>query len=113
MKTYRVGIIGFGFIGKTHAYCYRNMPLFYDNPPFRAEIARVCTSRADTARNAAEMLGGGVIPCTDYRAVTENPDIDIADISAPNSCHKEILLSAMKNGKHIYCEKPMTVSAEE
>ncbi len=42
-----------------------------------------------------------------YRAVTENPDIDIVHICTPNNCHQEALLSAMRHGKHIYCDKPL------
>ena len=49
MKTYSVGIIGFGFIGKVHAYGYHNLPFFYDPEPLQAKITHVCTSRRETA----------------------------------------------------------------
>ena len=60
MKTYRVGLLGFGFIGKVHAYGHRNLSLFYDPLPFRTEITKVCTAHAETAAHAVELLGGVV-----------------------------------------------------
>jgi predicted dehydrogenase len=41
MKTYNVGILGFGFIGKVHAYGYLNLPFFYDPVPLHARITHV------------------------------------------------------------------------
>lgn len=113
MKNIRVGIIGFGFIGKVHAYGYREMPLFYDPLPFRNVIAKVCTAHEESARHAVEQLGGDVVPVTDFREITEDPDIDVVDVSSPNSAHLEALLSAIKHGKHIFCEKPLTVTLDE
>ena len=72
MKVYNVGILGFGFIGKVHAYGYLNLPLFYDPVPLRARITHVVTSRPETAEKARQTIGADVA-ATDYRAVTENP----------------------------------------
>lgn len=113
MKDIRIGIIGFGFIGKVHAYGYREMPLFYDPLPFRNVITKVCTAHKATALHAAEQLGGQVIPVTDYREITEDPEIDVVDVSSPNSAHMDAVLSAISNGKHIFCEKPLTKTMEE
>ena len=113
MKTYTVGLIGFGFIGKVHALCHTNMPWFYDPCPVRTVFHSVCTSRDATAAKAAQFLGESVIPCTDYLEITENPEIDIVDIASPNDCHLEALLSAMAHQKHFYCEKPLTGNLSE
>ncbi len=112
MKTYRVGIIGVGFIGKVHAYGHLNLPLFYDPLPFRTHITHVCTSRVETAEKACLTLGADVAT-TDFRAITENPDIDIVHICTPNNRHLEALLSAMAAGKHIYCDKPLVADLDE
>ncbi|MFW5867557.1 MAG: gfo/Idh/MocA family oxidoreductase, partial [Armatimonadota bacterium] len=50
-----IGIVGFGFIGKVHAYGYQNQSLFYDPPPARTRLIGVCTSREETARAAREV----------------------------------------------------------
>lgn len=108
----RVGFVGFGFIGKVHAYGYLNLPLFYQPLPFRPVLSHVCTSRAESARAGAAAIGAAHA-VTDYREVTENPDIDIVHICTPNHLHKEALLSAMAHGKHIYCDKPLTATLAE
>ncbi|NOX53815.1 MAG: Gfo/Idh/MocA family oxidoreductase [Planctomycetes bacterium] len=111
-KTYRVGMIGFGMIGPVHAYGYLNLRLFYDPPPLEARITHVVTSRPETAERARRRIGADVA-ATDYRVVTENPEIDIVHICTPNHLHKDALLSAMRHGKHIYCDKPLVASMDE
>jgi predicted dehydrogenase len=116
-KTYRVGILGFGMIGKVHAYAYAAMP-FYCEPfysePVRAafRITHVATSRKETAERA-QALCGAEVATTDYREITENPNIDIVHICTPNDLHVEPLLSAIRHRKKIYCDKPLTASLEE
>lgn len=112
MKTYTVGILGFGFIGKVHAYGHLNIPLFYDPPPCATRISHVCTSRIETAERGRAQIGADVAT-TDFRAVTENPDIDIVHICTPNHLHKDALLSAMAHNKHIYCDKPIVAELDE
>jgi predicted dehydrogenase len=112
MKQYKVGIIGFGFIGKVHAYGHLNLPLFYDPPPCQTAITHICTSRMETAKKGCAQIGAEVAT-TDFREITENPDVDIVHICTPNDVHKEQLLSAMRHDKHIYCEKPLVANMEE
>ena len=112
MKTYRVGIVGFGMIGKVHAYGYINLPLYYDPPPLEATITHVATARAETAEKARKILNAKVAT-TDYRVITENPEVDIVHICTPNYLHREALLSAMRHQKHIYCDKPLVATMAE
>jgi predicted dehydrogenase len=112
MKTYRTGIIGFGFIGKVHAYGHINLPIFFDQQDFRTKITYVCTSNEASAKKAAEQLGAEHA-VTDYRKITENPEIDIVHICTPNNLHKDALLSAIAHNKHIYCDKPLVVDIKE
>lgn len=111
-KLYNVGIVGCGAIGRVHAYGYLNLPLFYDPVPLGAKITHVVTGRPETAEKARRVVGADVA-ATDHRAVTENPDIDIVHVCTPNHLHKEALLSAMRHGKHIYCDKPLVADVEE
>jgi len=112
MKEYNVGIVGFGFIGKVHAYGHMNLPFFYDPVPCRTRITHVCTSRPETAGKAAALTGAEVAT-TDFRKVTEDPAVDIVHICTPNNLHREQLLSAIEQNKHIYCDKPLVVDAAE
>lgn len=108
----RVGLIGFGMIGKVHAYGYATLPFYApDLAPF-PRIVRVVTSRQETAVQAAALLGG-IEASTDYRDVTGAEDIDIVHICSPNDAHAEQILDAIAHNKHIYCDKPLTVTVQE
>ena len=108
----RIGLCGFGFMGKTHLYAVRNLPFFYgENLPFTAEVTTVCTTRPETAKAACAEFG---IPrfCTEEEMLSD-PDIDVIDICSPNPCHYDTICKALAAGKHVLCEKPLTVTAEE
>ena len=112
MKKINVGFIGFGFIGKVHAYGYQNLPMYYDPLPFQPVLAHVCTSRLDTAKAGAKMIGAAHA-VTDYRAITENPDIGIVHICTPNHLHHAIVMQSAEAGKHVITEKPPAMSLRE
>ncbi len=106
-KAYRVGLIGAGFMGKTHAYCWRALPSFYENLPFRIAFSGIATSRRETAEAAAEKLGFERV-YDNALALIADPRIDIIDIASPNIFHKEALLAAYRARKKVYCDKPLT-----
>ncbi len=112
MDTLGVGIIGFGFIGKVHAYGYRNIPLYYDPVPVKTKLVGVATSRPETAAKAIEQ-GGFEFGTDDWRELIARDDIRIINICSPNSLHADQLIAAMAVGKHIYCDKPLVVTQEE
>jgi len=112
MDALGVGIIGFGFIGKVHAYGYLNMPLFYDPVPVRTKLVGVATSREETARKAAGQ-GGFEFGAADWRELIARDDIQIINICSPNSRHAEQLVAAISAGKHIYCDKPLVAGDED
>jgi len=112
MDELRIGIVGFGFMGKTHTYGYKTIPLYYNNLPFKIKLVGVCDSIFEVAQRAKETL--------DFEFATDNPydifnrtDIDIVNICTPNIFHKEAVLKALKAGKNVYCDKPLATSYEE
>lgn len=111
MRQYGVGMVGFGFIGKVHAYGYRNLPLFYDPAPARAKLVGVCTSNPDSAA-AAAATGDFAYGTTSFQALLDDDAIDIIDIATPNQLHHEEILAAFAAGKHVYCDKPLTTSLQ-
>ncbi len=96
-------------IGKVHAYGYAAMPYYSEpmNATFR--ITHVATSRSETAERAKAICGADA-GTTDYRTITENPEIDIVHLCSPNELHAEQLVSAIRNKKKIYCDKPLTAT---
>ncbi len=111
MKEIGIGIIGWGFMGRTHAHALRSMDLFYPGCGFKPVIRSICSRRAQVAEDAARTLG---VPhwTDDYRALIARDDIDAVSISTPNALHEEIALLAIAAGKHLYIDKPLTVSGE-
>jgi predicted dehydrogenase len=112
MKSYNVGILGYGAIGKVHAYSYAALPFYYQPPPLQTRIVSVCTSRHETAEAARAQLGADEA-VLDFRRITENPAIEIVHICTPNHLHKDALLSALSHNKHLYCDKPLTATLAE
>lgn len=107
-----VAILGFGFIGKVHAYGHVNLPLFYDPPPVRTRLVGVATSSPATASKAQAALGFEMAT-TDQLALIDRDDVDIVHICTPNHLHREAILRAMRANKHIYCDKPLTATVAE
>jgi len=107
-----IGLLGFGFMGKTHAYAIQNMNYFYGKLPFKAKITGVCTRSIETASAAADEFNLGKA-VTDEDELINDPEIDIIDICTPNIYHYESLKKAIAAGKHIYCEKPLCINDKQ
>lgn len=112
MPKIRIGLIGYGGIGRVHAAAYRAIPFHYGLPAGSIEIAGVATTGRETARRAAEEIGCDFFT-DDYRELLGRADIDAVDICTPNNSHYEIVLTAAAAGAHIYCEKPLAMNARE
>jgi predicted dehydrogenase len=103
-----IGLVGFGFIGKVHTHAYQSLPLLFDPCPAQVELVGVCTSRQHTSNRAAR-VGGFRFGTTDFDELLSCDDIDVIDICTPNHLHHAQILAALDAGKHIYCDKPLTV----
>ena len=112
MPKIRIGLIGYGGIGRVHAAAYRAIPFHYGLPADSIEIAGVATTRGETAKRAAAEIGCDFFT-DDYRELLRRPDIDAVDICTPNNSHHEIVLAAAEAGAHIYCEKPLAMNVAE
>ncbi|MBS1823256.1 MAG: Gfo/Idh/MocA family oxidoreductase [Acidobacteria bacterium] len=110
-KRLNVGLVGYGFMGKTHANAFLQAPRFFDLP-YRPVLKAVCARNADRARGFAENWGFESIE-TDWRALIARSDIDLIDIASPNDTHAEIAIAAAKAGKMVMCEKPLARTAAE
>ncbi len=111
-KEIRIGLLGFGSMGRTHTWAVQNLPFFYGDLPFRALTAGVCTTSEERAAKIAATFG---IPCSTANedALIYDPSIDVIDICTPNVFHFETLKKALAAGKHVLCEKPLCISAEQ
>jgi len=110
-RKIRIGMIGYKFMGKAHSHAYRDLPFFFDldvEPVLQTLVGR----DAAAVKAAAEKLGWLSYE-TDWRRLLERDDIDVIDIGTPNSSHAEIAIAAAQAGKHVICEKPLAMNAQE
>jgi predicted dehydrogenase len=107
----RVGVIGYGVMGKAHCYAYRVAPMLRALPV--TPLVRVISGRNGPAVAAAAAAYGVAEHTTDWRAITGRDDIDIVDICTPPGTHAEIAGAAAAAGKAVLCEKPLAVTYQD
>jgi len=110
-KQLRIGMIGYGFMGRTHTNAYKRLNDFFP-VEHRPVLKAVCARNAEKAQAFADNWGYERIE-TDWRRLIEADDIDLIDIGAPNHVHKEIAIAAAQAGKMILCEKPLAMNVAE
>ncbi|MGI6402323.1 MAG: Gfo/Idh/MocA family protein [Thermoguttaceae bacterium] len=111
-QTLNAGLIGYGMIGKVHAYSTAVLPWYAPELPIVGRIVAVATSRMETALRAQENLGSQTA-CDDYRKIIDAPSIDVVHICTPNDQHLPALIAAIRANKYIYCEKPLVADQNE
>ncbi|MDR2433405.1 MAG: Gfo/Idh/MocA family oxidoreductase [Treponema sp.] len=112
MKTIGIGVIGCGFMGKTHTYGAKTVPLYYDNLPFLPKLVGVCDVNLKAAQQMKEQ-NGFEFAASDPGEILSRKDIDAVTVSTPNVFHREQILAALAAGKHVYCDKPLAASYAE
>lgn len=110
-KTLRVGMIGYGFMGRVHSNAWRQVAHFFPLKA-RVELHAVC-GRNRTHVEAARAQLGWQYAATDWREVVESPLVDIVDICTSNDVHAEIAIAAARAGKHVLCEKPLALTPKQ
>jgi predicted dehydrogenase len=110
-KTFRVGLIGYRFMGRAHSNAWRQAPRFF-NLKANVELHTIC-GRAAAGVQAARLQLGWQHAATDWHDVVESPLIDIVDIVTPTNFHAEMAIAAVKNGKHVLCEKPLALNLKQ
>src|SRR5271166_5510608 len=110
-KPLNTGLIGYGFMGRTHSNAYKRVNDFFD-VEYRPVLKAVCGRTAPGAESFAEKWGYESTE-TDWRKLVQRKDIDVIDICTPNNTHLEMALAAAANGKMILCEKPLAMNGPE
>ncbi|MBP8532247.1 Gfo/Idh/MocA family protein [Streptomyces sp. MK37H] len=107
-----VGLISVGWMGKLHSRAYQALPSVYPELGIKPRLVHAADTAEDRAAYARDVLGYEKAT-TDYRAVLDDPDVEVVSICAPNIVHHEIGIAAAKAGKPFWIEKPVGRSAEE
>src|SRR5436305_10832896 len=91
-KPLNIGLVGYGFMGRTHSNGYKRANDFFDLE-YRPVLKAVCGRSAESARAFAEKWGYESVE-TDWRKLVERKDIEAIDICTPNNTHAEIAIAA-------------------
>jgi predicted dehydrogenase len=110
-KPLNVGIIGYGFMGRTHSNAYRKVGNFFD-VPYKPVLKTICGLEEKEAKAFADRWGFESY-VTDWRKVIDDKKIDVVDICVPNNYHAEVAIAAAQAGKMIICEKPLARTGAE
>jgi predicted dehydrogenase len=107
----RICLIGQKFMGRAHSNAYLKVDKFF-RLPARTIMQTVC-GRDGTELELFRERWGWQNASTDWRATISNPEIDLVDVTTPNSSHLEMTLAALEAGKHVACEKPLAGTLAE
>src|SRR5579885_514249 len=97
----RIGIIGLGWWGKQIVTCLKDSPRF--------AVAAGCDVDHNMAAPFAREHGFELV--TDYRDLIKRGDIDAVAVVTPHQLHEEMAVAALNAGKHVFCEKPLALTA--
>jgi len=101
----RLGLIGFGLIGKRHVLDFKAQP--------DADLVAVAETHRGRLDEAAELIGGAVRKHGDFRALLDDRSVDAVVVSTPDHWHALMTLMACAAGKDVYVEKPLSLFVRE
>ena len=104
MRRFRTAVIGTGFMGRVHLEALR-----------RVEFVDVVAVAGRQIEAAKKLAGGFGIEnaVSDYRELLQDSTIDAVHICTPNASHYPMAKDALLAGKHVLCEKPLSISVDE
>ena len=111
MKTLNIGIVGYKFMGKAHSNAWRQASVFFD-PEARPVLKVACGRHRESLEEFAHRWGWERTE-TDWRKMVQSDDVDVVDVSAPQYLHYDVVMEALRAGKHVFCEKPLALSAAQ
>ncbi|HWX20222.1 MAG TPA: Gfo/Idh/MocA family oxidoreductase [Candidatus Binatia bacterium] len=100
----KVAVIGLGAWGRELLTSLTKIP--------QADIAAICDTYPASLRRCASTAPGAA-QTPDYKTILENKDIKAVVIATPTHKHKDIVIEALKAGKHVYCEAPLANTIED
>ena len=105
--TIGIAVIGAGMAGKAHAAAYRVAPTLYESTLPDLRYVSIGDVNAEVGRAAARRYGYERSD-TDWRAIADDPDIQVVSVVIANSLHLEVVRGLIEAGKHVLCEKPLS-----
>lgn len=105
--TIGIAVIGAGMAGKAHAAAYRVAPTLYESTLPDLRYVSIGDMNAEVGRAGGRRYGYERSD-TDWRAIADDPDIQVVSVVIANSLHLEVVRGLIEAGKHVLCEKPLS-----
>ena len=107
-----IGLVGYGFMGRTHSNAYKRVNDFFPELVHRPVLKAICGRNKENAEAFAKQWQYESVE-TDWQDLIARDDIDAIDICTPNNTHAEIAMAAAKAGKMVLCEKPLSMNTPQ
>ncbi len=101
-----IGVIGLGWLGHAHSRSMQRIRTHFEDRTFDPVLAH-CADTVPARRDEALGSFGFASASADWRAVIDDPAVEVVVITAPNMLHLELIEAAAQAGKHVFCEKPV------
>ena len=111
-KPLNIGLVGYGFMGRTHSNGYKRVNDFFGDLDYRPVLKAICGRNGERTEAFASQWGYESTE-SDWKALIARDDIDAIDICTPNDSHAAIAIAAAEAGKMVLCEKPLARTTEE
>lgn len=115
-QTTQVGILGFGFMGRTHAHAF----LDANRDGYPCNIRAIADPNIDSLQKSKPVGNieqetstldmSAIELCTDAAAIIENPTVDLISICTHTDTHVDLAIKALQAGKHVLIEKPIAIN---
>ena len=107
-----VGMLGYAFMGKAHSNAMKKIPYMMYPPVAIPKLVAISGRDEVKVAEAAKRFGYQKY-YTDWRAMIEDPEVQLVDNGGPNNLHADPSILAAQLGKHVLCEKPLARTAAE
>jgi predicted dehydrogenase len=106
-----IAVIGAGMAGKAHIAAYKVAPTLYESVLPELRYVSIGDVNAELGAATARRYGFERSD-SDWRAIADNPEIDVVSVVIANSLHLEVVKGLLEAGKHVLCEKPLADTLE-
>ena len=112
-RTLRVGVIGFGWMGRLHARSWARLSAHYPGLPLRPALVAVGDSNQSEELSRSVEAHGFAELHADWRDLLARDDLDVVSVCGPNHLHRDMAVAVVESGRHLWIEKPAGRNAEE